>query len=143
MNPTLITQATHRSADHFQSAKAGKPSQHDQLVAQAEKWVATSFYGELLKQAHSSPFKSKLFSGGRGGEVFGAMQDQQLAAQMTRGAGRKLVNAIVNKIEANQAYGRHQGAMQGNPAMAVPGGSTHSAAASIISNGRANGIAVH
>jgi Rod binding domain-containing protein len=80
------------------------PSKHDQLVAQTEKWVAQSFYGELLKQVRNNPFKSELFSGGRGGEAFGSMQDQQMAEHMTRGAGKKLVNAIVRQIEARTAY---------------------------------------
>ncbi len=78
--------------------------QHQKLVSQTEKWVAQTFYGQLLKQMHNSPFKSKLFSGGRGGEAFGEMFDQKLADRMSKGAGKNLVNAIVNKMEAAGAY---------------------------------------
>jgi len=73
--------------------------QHKGLVKNAQKWVAQTFYGTMLKQAHESPFKDKLFSGGRGGQAFGSMLDGQLAERMARGSGNKLVNAIVNKIE--------------------------------------------
>jgi hypothetical protein len=131
MNSTPpVLMATHRTAALAPMAsptKRPKPSRHDQLVTQTEKWVATSFYGELLKQAHNSPFKSSMFSGGRGGEVFGAMQDQQIATQMTRGAGKKLVNAIVHSIEAKHAYG-HQTRIPSAPrATALPMDLTHSA----------------
>jgi Rod binding domain-containing protein len=52
----------------------------------------------------NSPFKSKLFSGGRGGEAFGEMFDQKLADKMSKGSGRKLVDSIVRRIEAKKAY---------------------------------------
>src|SRR5690606_26673630 len=42
-------------------------TQHRQIVEQAEKWVAQTFYGTMLKQIRNSPFKSELFAGGRGG----------------------------------------------------------------------------
>jgi len=79
-------------------------SQHDQLTAQAQKWVAQTFFGTLLKQVRNSPFRSELMDGGRGGQVFGSMYDQRLAEPMARGAGSKLVNSIVKRIEAKQAY---------------------------------------
>jgi len=79
-------------------------TQHQQLVKQTQKWVAQTFYGTLLKQVRQSPFRSKLFDGGRGGEAFGALYDQQIAEHMTRGTGSKLVNSIVNRIEAKRAY---------------------------------------
>ena len=51
-----------------------------------------------------SPFKSDLMDGGRGGQAFASLYDQQLAQRMGHAAGKKLVNAIVRKIEANTAY---------------------------------------
>ena len=86
-------------------------SQHEQLVEQTRTWVAQTFFGTLLKQMRNSPFKSELFSGGQGGETFAAMQDQQLAERMTRGAGSKLVNAIVRRIEAQAAYRKQANAV--------------------------------
>jgi Rod binding domain-containing protein len=85
---------------------------HQQLVEQSEKWVAQTFYGQLLKQMHNSPFKNPKFEGGRGGEAFGQMFDQRLAEGMSRGAGRSLVNSMVKRIErgeARKAYGKQSG----------------------------------
>lgn len=74
------------------------------LEKQVGKWVSQTFFGTLFKQMRNSPFKSEILSGGRGGEVFGSMLDQQLADNMSRGAGKKLVNAIIRQIEGAQAY---------------------------------------
>ena len=78
--------------------------QHDQLVDQTRTWVAQTFFGTLLKQMRDSPFKSDLFSGGSGGQAFSQLHDQHLAEHMARGAGSKLVNSIVRRIEASAAY---------------------------------------
>ena len=83
----------------LQSIETRQPSHHDKLVHQTRIWVGQSFFGTLLKQMRESPFKSELFSGGRGGEAFGSLYDQHLSERMARGAGSKLVNAIVRKIE--------------------------------------------
>jgi Rod binding domain-containing protein len=91
--------------------KSGK-SEHDQLVAKTQTWVAQTFYGTLLKQMRNSPFKSELFSGGQGGEKFASLQDQHMAEHMTRGAGKKLVDGIVRRIEANAAYRKQQAVTQ-------------------------------
>lgn len=88
--------------------KAVPQTLHDRLTAQAQKWVAQTFFGTLLKQMDESPFKSDLFSGGRGGEAFGSLYHQQLADRMARGAGHKLVGAIVRRIEARTAYQKQQ-----------------------------------
>ncbi len=79
-------------------------TQHEQMVEQTRTWVAQTFFGTLLKQMRNSPFKSELFSGGQGGQAFAGLQDQHLAEHMARGAGSKLVNGIVRRLEAQQAY---------------------------------------
>jgi Rod binding domain-containing protein len=79
-------------------------SQHDKLVKQAGKWVAMSFFSPMLKQMRESPFHSDLFDGGRGGEAFGAMYDQELVQHMSGAVGKKLVNSMVRRMEANKAY---------------------------------------
>src|SRR2546423_8335163 len=81
-------------------------SSHERLTRQAQIWVSQTFFGELLKEMRQSPFKSELLSGGRGGEAFAGLYDQQLAQRMARGAGSKLVNSIVRKIESKSAYKR-------------------------------------
>jgi Rod binding domain-containing protein len=85
-------------------------SQHDQLTKQAQNWVAQTFFATLLKQMRDSPFKSDLLDGGRGGQAFASLYDQQLALRMGHSAGSKLVNAIVRKIEASAAYRRNASA---------------------------------
>lgn len=71
---------------------------HEQLTHTAQKWVAQTFYGAMLKQMRNSPFKSELFNGGRGGEAYAAMFDQTLAERMARGQDNKLVRSIVRQI---------------------------------------------
>ncbi len=82
----------------------GEPApdpQREQLVRSTQQWVAQTFFGTLMKQMRESPFKSDLFEGGRGGQAFTSLYDQKLVEQMARGAGDKLVNAIVHSIEKN------------------------------------------
>lgn len=81
-------------------------TQHSKVELQAQKWVAQTFFGTLLKQMRNSPFRSPLFEGGRGGEAFQSLYDQRLAEHMARGAGHKLVDAIARKIEARNAYAK-------------------------------------
>ena len=93
--------------NHFVTVKQKETGdeEHKQLVKQTQKWVAQTFYGEMLKQMHKSPFKDKIFSGGRGGEAFQEMFDQKLAEKMSSGSGRRLVDVIVRRLEARKAYG--------------------------------------
>ena len=95
-------------------AATADPAQHRaQLEAHAGQLVSQTFFGTLLKQMRDSPFKSELFEGGKGGQAFSQLYDQRLVEQMSRGAGKKLINAIVRKFEARQAYGRQQGGAAG------------------------------
>lgn len=98
------------------------PSQHDRLVAQTEKWVAQTFFGTLLKQMNDSPFKSDLFSGGRGGEAFSSLYHQQLTDRIARGAGQQLVRSIVRRIEATAAYQKQQAAADSKTVPPAPAG---------------------
>jgi Rod binding domain-containing protein len=92
---------------------AGGEDHHEQLIKQTEKWVAQTFYGELLKQMRESPFRSDMFEGGKGGKTFETMLDQRMADQMSRHAGGKLVRTIVKKIEAGEAARRYRSASKG------------------------------
>src|SRR5436305_14473162 len=106
-----MTHHTHQAGGFAAAAKiplnhTAPPSEHERLTQQTQKWVAQTFFATLLKQMRNSPFKSKLFEGGRGGEAFGELYDQKLAEHMSRGAGTKLVHSIVSRIEAQKAYGK-------------------------------------
>ena len=81
------------------SLKNVTTDKHALLTDQAQKWVAQTFFGAMLRQMRDSPFKSDLFSGGRGGQAFQEMHDQHLAERMARGAGRSLAASIVRHIE--------------------------------------------
>ena len=83
-------------------------SEHEKLQETARKLVAQTFFGPMLKQMRDSPFKSKLFSGGRGGEAFSSMLDQKLAEHMARGADSKLVRSITRKLEGKASYQKQQ-----------------------------------
>ena len=110
------------------------PTRHEQLVEQTRNWVAQTFFGTLLKQMDESPFRSELFSGGRGGQAFSSLYNQQLAERMSRSAGDKLVNSIVRRIEAKAAYQKQekegsgfgvQGSVKAEEARPEPGSRPH------------------
>lgn len=120
---------------HAGSLARATPTQHDRIVGQAEKWVAQTFFGTLLKQMEESPFKSDLFSGGRGGQAFSSLYHQQLTERMARGAGDKLVKSIARRIEATAAYQKQRapsGSTSVPPAPATPDSTLRNA------NGRSN-----
>ena len=100
--------AHHSQPTHHVRGKAAGPvseaEHHAQLKDQAQKWVAATFYGTLLKQMRNDPFKDKTMDGGRGGEVFGEMFDQRMAEHMSKSSGSKLVNTLVKKMEGKEAY---------------------------------------
>lgn len=75
------------------------PTQHQKVQRQAKKLVADAFYGTLMRQMHNSPFKSELFSGGRGGEAFQSMLDQRLSDHMAAATNNPLVHAIAHRLE--------------------------------------------
>jgi hypothetical protein len=73
---------------------------YQELRRSAEKFVGQTFFSPIFKQMRQSPFKSELFTGGRGGEVFQSMLDGMFAERMGAGAaGRKLVDAIVERLD--------------------------------------------
>lgn len=69
------------------------------LERSASQVVAQTFFGTLLKQMQNSPFKSEMFSGGRGGQAFGSMFNDHLALRMARGSEGKLTRALVKRYE--------------------------------------------
>ena len=88
----------HTSLTTQQSATSDG-SQQEQLTEFAQKWVSQTFFGTLLKQVRNSPFKSELFSGGRGAEAFGPLYDAEIADRISRASGRQLVQSIVKRIQ--------------------------------------------
>lgn len=60
--------------------------------------VAQTFYGPMMAQMRNSPFKDEKFSGGRGGEAFSQVLDQQIVSKLSRGRD-PLVDAVVKRFE--------------------------------------------
>jgi Rod binding domain-containing protein len=106
--PALQTHVTAQDLKAPTTAHKSNLTQHEQLVKQTQKWVSQAFFGTMLKQMREDPFRSEMFDGGRGGQAFGAMYDQELASRMARGAGSKLVNTIVKHIEARSGQVQQQ-----------------------------------
>ena|SRR5690348_6722458 len=140
MTPSLASLTAAQSPFDATRRKA-QPTRHDQLINQTQRLVSQTFYGTMLKQMRDSPFKSKIFDGGRGGEAFSSLLDQHLADRMSRGAGGKLVNSIVRHIErtggAEQLLSKQHAAARAsrsatysaNALSAIKGGSTFSTVA--------------
>ena len=85
-----------------------------QLMEYSQKWVSQTFFGTMLKQMRNSPFKSELFSGGRGGDAFGGMYDQHLADRMARASGKKLAESIVRQLQRQKAQAKPVRAVERN-----------------------------
>ena len=85
-----------------------------ELTQKARELVGATFFATLLKQMHDSPFKSELFSGGRGGEAFGGMYDQVLSQRMAQRNADRIVRPIVKKFKAaaDAAYERQNNKKQ-------------------------------
>jgi Rod binding domain-containing protein len=103
MNATHTHSGHPASAVSPSAAAAAYQKRHQALVRQTQKWVAQTFYGTMLKKMRESPFHSDIFDGGRGGQMFHELMDQQLADRMSRNAAPKLVDSIVQKIERGKA----------------------------------------
>jgi Rod binding domain-containing protein len=85
-------------------------TQHQKLQKQAQRFVAQTFYGTLLKQMRESPFRDPRFDGGRGGQAFNEMLDQRLSERMAGGTNNQLVHSIAQKLDLKRprdASGMH------------------------------------
>ena len=99
----------------------------EQLTHQAQKLVAQTFYGTLMKQMHDSPFKSQLMDGGRGGQAFQPLMDQHLIDRMAKASGRKagkLIRSVVRRLDRNDGLRKSaDGVSSTSPASGNEGGS--------------------
>jgi Rod binding domain-containing protein len=80
-----------------------KATQHQKLQKQAQRFVAQTFYGTLLKQMRESPFRDPRFDGGRGGQAFNEMLDAHLSERMAGGTNNQLVHSIAQKLDLQRA----------------------------------------
>lgn len=88
-----LNQAQKNDAESTQAQTVADKRQTE-LTQQAQKLVSQTFFGTMLKQMRSSPFKSELFSGGRGGEMFTSLLDQHLSERLTHGSASNWCRAL-------------------------------------------------
>jgi Rod binding domain-containing protein len=70
--------------------------------------VSVTFLMPMLKMMREDPFKSEMFHGGRGEEIFGAQLDEVLADRMAQSMQLPLADAVYRRIlgEANESNPR-------------------------------------
>jgi Rod binding domain-containing protein len=96
-------------------ASVAKPDEDQQVRKLAEQLVSQTFFGTLMRQMRNSPWKDTVLSGGRGGEAFQQMHDQEMIMRMGRSAGKQLVNALVEQMMGQKArQQRAKDAMKSN-----------------------------
>lgn len=64
----------------------------------ADQLIASAFILPVLEEVRNSPFKTEMFSGGRGEEVFGQQLDVIFAERITQSAGFGLSDALVRQF---------------------------------------------
>ncbi len=75
------------------------PQQKKTMLRRAvQEMVGTTFYGQMLKIARSSPLKGKYGHGGRGEEIFGNQLDAELARRAGEGTRNSLTEAIYERL---------------------------------------------
>lgn len=85
-------------------AAAGRSTEDDRAAQErevqqaAQQFVATAFVMPLLAQARQSPFKTELFHGGQGEEMFGQQLDQRIADQIVRRMDFPLIHAVQKHV---------------------------------------------
>jgi hypothetical protein len=75
----------------------------DAIRQAAQEVVGTTFLGEMLKMSRSSPFKNKMFHGGRGEEIFQAQLDTELTRRAGGSMQSNLTEAIVKRLGGSAA----------------------------------------
>lgn len=60
--------------------------------------VGQVFFGQILKMARNSAFKSDLMHGGRGEDIFGAQLDAEFAHQLGQKMNNQLTESIYRRV---------------------------------------------
>lgn len=83
-------------------ASPEEKTKEKELRANFEILVNKFFLGTMLKQMRNSPFKSEMFSGGKGGEAFGGLMDQHLTEHAGGKVAKSLVDTMVKHAMGNK-----------------------------------------
>ena len=87
----------------FDQLLASKSERSDPARESAQKLVGMALFLPLLKQMQNSPFKTDVFHGGRGEEVFTQQLHMTLADRLGQRMGGQLVDAVAERMQAFQA----------------------------------------
>ena len=68
----------------------------------AETLVNKMFVGTMLKSMRASPFKDATMSGGKAGDAYAGLFDQNLAEHAGGGIGTKLVDTLVKQFKTSR-----------------------------------------
>ncbi len=74
----------------------------------AEQLVATTFINPMLAKMRDDPFKSDLFHGGRGEEVFGQQLDTMYSDRIVSSTDFAIVDAVYDRIASSAAKNHRQ-----------------------------------
>ncbi len=86
--------------DRFARTLSGATRSADELREAAAQLVSAAFLRPLLAEARQDPFRSDLFHGGRGEEIFGEQFDGLLADRITEAADFPVTDAIVRRFSS-------------------------------------------
>ncbi|MEO0515084.1 MAG: rod-binding protein [Planctomycetota bacterium] len=81
------------------SANDAREIKNDEVREAADQLVASAFILPMLEQARNDPFKSDMFHGGKGEEVFGQQLDVIFADNITKSANFGISDALVRRFQ--------------------------------------------
>lgn len=104
LNPrgnTLTTPGAARAGgkDFAAMIESSRAPANDEAREAADQLVATAFILPLLEQARNDPFKSEMFHGGRGEQIFGQQLDVIFADAITKSANFGISDALVRRFQ--------------------------------------------
>ena len=81
------------------------PARRKQLRDQIENLVSMALVLPMLKQVRSDPFKSEMFHGGFGEEVFGSQMDMVMAERLGPRVAGPIVDATYRRLAGPESSG--------------------------------------
>lgn len=93
----MLPAAGGRFADMLDDARR-EQQPADKTREAAQDLVSIAFLLPLLKQARQDPFRSDLFHGGQGEEIFGAQLDEKIAGRMAQSMKLPLADAVYRQF---------------------------------------------
>jgi len=109
--PRGLRAATIDFVGTLETAQELDAAAQDRARTAANQLVATALVQPILAQMRSSPFKSELFHGGRGEEVFGQQLDtvlaERIASSPTLGLGSAVAERLTGGLGRGQAVNVH------------------------------------